>query len=123
MVAYPRTCCTASSPLALDPLEGLSFATKTFVNEIDLKAGGVDPARLETADRSKWRLVVKAGVQTSEKRREDQWEEKRERRRQRAASAPTEPRATVGADYTCSNCNRACRSRIGLYRRCNSTTD
>lgn len=90
----------------------------------DLKAGGIDPARLETAaaDRSKWRLAVKTGVQMSEKRREDQWEEKRERRRQRAASVPTEP----GADFTCSNCNRACRSRIGLYshsRRCSSTTD
>jgi len=90
----------------------------------DMKAGDINPTGWETvaADCSSWRHAVKAGMQTSEKRREDQWEEKRERRRQRLASAPTQP----GADFTCDNCNRACRSRIGLYshsRRCHSTTN
>ena len=49
-----------------------------------------------------WRLAVKAGIQTCEKRREEQWDERRERRRQRAAprnlSAAT---ATESADPDC----------------------
>ena len=90
----------------------------------DMKTGNINTADWEAtaADRSSWRLAVKAGIQTSELKSEEQWEEKRQRRRQRTASASTEP----GAVYTCSNCNKACRSRIGLYshcRRCNSTTD
>ncbi|KAK4307335.1 hypothetical protein Pmani_020854 [Petrolisthes manimaculis] len=89
-----------------------------------MKAGIINPANWETvgADRNGWRLAVRAGLQRSEQRREDQWGQRRERRPQRAASAPTEP----GVDYICSKCNRARRSRIGLYshsRRCNSTTD
>ena len=90
----------------------------------DLKTGNINPADWEStaADRSSWRLAVKVGIKTSKLKREEQWEEKRQRRRERAASASTEP----GAVYTCSNCNKACRSRIGLYihsKRCNSTTD
>ncbi len=59
--------------------------------------------------------------QLSEGKREDQWEEKRQCRRQ-SQSQPTE--AVTG--FTCSNYNRLCRSRIGLFshsRHCNSTTD
>ena len=90
----------------------------------DMKTGNINTADWEAtaADRSSWRLAVKAGIQTSELKSEEQWEEKRQRRPQRTASASTEP----GAVYTCCNCNKACRSRIGLYshcRRCNSTTD
>ncbi|KAK4323051.1 hypothetical protein Pmani_006235 [Petrolisthes manimaculis] len=90
----------------------------------DLKVGNINPANWETvaADCNGWSFAVRAGLQRSEQRREDQWEKRRERRQQRAAAAPTEP----GADYICSKCNRACRSRIWLYshsRRCNSTTD
>ena len=90
----------------------------------DMKTGNINPADWEAtaADHSSWRLAVKMGIQTSELKREEQWVEKRQRRRQWAASASTEP----GAVYTCSNCNKACRSRIGLYSRstsCNSTTD
>ena len=61
-------------------------------------------------------------------RHSDEWAEERgsvesvERvRQQRAASGTMEP----GTDYTCSICNRACHSRIGLYshsRCCNSIT-
>ena len=84
----------------------------------DMKAGGIDPTGWETvaADRNSWRHAVKAGTLISEKRREDQWAKKKERRLQRA-SAPTQP----GADFICNNCNRACRSKIGLFshnRRC-----
>ena len=90
----------------------------------DMKTGNINTADWEAtaADRSSWRLAVKASIQTSELKSEEQWEEKRQRRWQRTASASTEP----GAVYTCSSCNKACRSRIGLYshcRRCNSTTD
>ena len=90
----------------------------------DMKTGNINPADWEAtaADRSSWRLAIKAGIQTSELKREEQWEQKRQRRWKRAASASTEP----GVVYTCSNCNKVCRSRIGLYshsRRYNSTTD
>ena len=70
-----------------------------------MKTGNINLANWEAtaADRSSWRLAVKAGIQTSELKREEQREEKRQRRRQRAASGSTEP----GAVYTCSNCNKA----------------
>ena len=79
----------------------------------DMKTGNINPADWEAtaADHSNWRLAVRVGIQTSELNRVEQWEEKRQRRRQRVASASTEP----GAVYTCSNCNKACHSRIGLY--------
>jgi len=90
----------------------------------DMRAGDIDPAGWESVaeDRSSWRSAVKACTIRSEERRDQHREEGRDRRRQRAASVPSEPDAT----YTCGNCNRACRSRIGLYshsRRCNSITD
>ena len=85
----------------------------------DMKAGNINPTGWEAvaADRSRWRLTVRAGIQSCEKRREEQWEERRERRRQKEASPPIEP----SAYFTCTNCKRACRSRIGLHshsRRC-----
>ncbi len=90
----------------------------------DLKAGSLHPADLEaaTADRVSWRLAIRTSIKLSEGKREDQWEEKRQRRWQGAESVPTE--AVTG--FTCSNCNRLCRSRIGLFshsRHCISTTD
>ena len=124
MVESSKTYCMASWLLDPDLLEGLFSGTKMSVNEI-WKTANVNPADWEAtaAYRSSWRLAVKAGMQTSELKREEQCqEEKRQCRRQKAASASTEP----GAVYTCSNCNKACRSRIGLYshsRRCNSSTD
>ncbi len=92
----------------------------------DLKAVSLNPADLEaaTADRVSWRLTVRTSIKLSEGKREDQWEEKRQRRRQRAESVPIE--AVTG--FTCSNCNSLCRSCIGLFshsRHCTvqSTTD
>ena len=90
----------------------------------DLKAGNINLAGWEASatDRSHWRLAVRAGTQASEERREEQWDARRERRRLRAVSVPTEP----STKFICNNCNQACRSGIGLYshsRRCNSTTD
>ena len=80
----------------------------------DLKAGDINPAdwKVTAADQSHWRLAVTAlrRVRRGE-RREEKWEERRERRRLRAASVPIEP----SLDFICNDCNRACRSRIGLY--------
>ena len=91
----------------------------------DLKAGGIAPAGFEAlaADRSRWRYTTESAIKIAEQKREEQWEEKRARRRQRAETdtAPLDDNA-----FTCSNCDRVCRSRIGLYshsRRCSSTTD
>ncbi len=90
----------------------------------DLKAGSLNPADLEaaTADHVSWRLAVRTSIKLSEGKRKDQWEEKRQSRRQRAVSVPKE--AVTG--FTRCNCNRLCCSRIGLFshsRHCNSTTD
>ena len=54
-----------------------------------LKAGNINPAGWEAvaADGSRWRPVMKAGIQMTEQRGEDQWEVIRECRQQRAASA------------------------------------
>ena len=91
----------------------------------DLRAGGVDPADLETAssDRVSWRTTVKAGIEEAELMRETRWEERRLRRQQRLHSAPS---STQASTFTCSNYSRPCLSRIGLYshsRCCNPTTD
>ena len=91
----------------------------------DLKTCGIQPADLETetSNRTAWRAKVKDGVKLAEENRERRWEEKRTRRQQRIQStsaAPTIP--TTG--YTCSKCQRSCKSRIGLYshsRRCSAT--
>jgi len=61
-------------------------------------------------------------MKTAEQKREEPWEEKRTRRRQRAE---TEAAPSDDNVFTFSNCNRVCRSRIGLYshsRRCGSAT-
>ena len=105
---------------------GRPFLRFKDVCKRDLKLGNIHPADLESmaADRDTWRLTVKSGVQLCERRREDQWEEKRQCRRQRAASVAVLGEADAG--FTCSKCNRICRSRIGLFshsRRCHSTTD
>ncbi len=84
-----------------------------YVCKRDLEAGSLNPADLE---------AVRTSIKLSEGKRRDQWEEKRQHRRQRAESVPTE--AVTG--FSCSNCNRLCRSRIGLFshsKHCNSKTD
>ena len=105
---------------------GRPFLRFKDVCKRDLKFGTIHPADLEStaADRDTWRLTVKSSIQLCERRREDQWEEKRQCRRQRAASVAVLDEADAG--FTCSKCNRICRSRIGLFshsRRCHSTTD
>ena len=50
-------------------------------------------------DRGHRRLAVKAGTEASEERREEQWDERRERRRLSAASVPTEPSMEGGLPF------------------------
>ena len=80
----------------------------------DMKTGSINPANWETqvADRSSWRTAIGRCIHTSERRRRDQWEEKREHKKQ-LAETTAEPGANT---FKCSNCNRVCGSRIGLYR-------
>ena len=73
-----------------------------------MKSAEINPDSWEAAaaDRSNWRHWCAE----AEARREELWHDKRERQRARAASAPSQP-----TSYTCSNCNKDCLSRIGLY--------
>ena len=83
--------------------------------DVEINPGSWEAA---AADRSNWRHMVRTGVRRAEARREELWHDKRERQRARAASAPSQP-----TSYTCSNCNKDCLSRIGLYshsRRCSA---
>ena len=75
------------------------------------------------ADGSGWRHTIKSAIKTAEQKGKQQWEETRARMRQRAEieAAPSDDNV-----FTCSNGNRVCRSRIGLYnhsRHCGSTAD
>ena len=86
----------------------------------DMKSAEINPDSWEAvaADRSNWRHMVCTGVRRAEARREELWQDKRERLRARAASAPSQP-----TSYPSSNCNKDCLSRIGLYshsRRCSA---
>ena len=70
----------------------------------------------------RWRHTNKAGTETNETITEDQWQEKKEHRRQKVASPSTEPRT----DLTCDKCNSVCGSKVGLYSHrahCRSTPD
>ena len=121
MSASPKICCIVSGRLALGLQEGPSSASKMSVSVTSGQA---------TSIQQSWRLrqpTVTVGdlplrLQFRQKWREEKWEAKRQRRRLRADSAHTE----TNEGFTCSNCNRICRYKSGLYshsRRCNSTTD
>ena len=66
----------------------------------DQRAGGVDPADLETAssDRVSWRSTEKAGIEEAELRRETRWEERPFRRQQRLAGRPARLPVATAAD-------------------------
>lgn len=88
----------------------------------DMKSGCIDPTNWEAlaADRSKWRAAVRTAVRHREEQRGEQWEEKRKRRHHRGIPLPGN--STSFSGFTCSTCNRACGSRIGLFshsKRCN----
>ncbi|PIK38096.1 hypothetical protein BSL78_25071 [Apostichopus japonicus] len=81
----------------------------------DMKSGCIDPTNWEAlaADRSKWRAAVRTAVSHREEQRGEQWEEKRKRRHHRGI--PLLDNSTSFSGFTCSSCNRACGSRIGLF--------
>ena len=123
MAGYPKTFCMASLPLGPDPQEGLHSATKTC------SSGTSRRVALRQQALKRWQRTAVVGdtlpsqLSRQHSRREEQWEENRARRRQRAGTdtAPLDDNI-----FICSNCNRVCRSRISLYshsRRCSSTTD
>ena len=93
---------------------GRPVAHSEDVCKRDMKAGNIDPAGWEaaTSSCSRWRFVIKETIKTGEQKREDQWEEKRV---QTAASALGSASTELNAEVTCSKCNRACHSCIGLY--------
>ena len=87
----------------------------------DMRSTDINPDTWEAAaaDRRNWRYEVRMGVKRAEAKREQQWHDKRERRRERADSE-----APLPTPFTCSNCDKDCHSRIGLYshsRRCSSS--
>lgn len=84
----------------------------------DMKACNINPDTWETAadNRVSWRHTVQKGVRRAEEERKQQAAEKRTCRKQRAASASSQPSC-----FVCTNCNKDCHSRIGLHshtRRC-----
>ena len=60
-------------------------------------------------NRNAWRQTITKAASSFETTRRASVEEKRQRRKNRAAMSPN-PDST----FTCSHCNRTCRSRIGL---------
>ena len=96
MAGYPKTFCTASLPLGLDSQEGLRSAIDVLKR--DLKAGGIAPAGFEApaVDHTSWRHTAKSAIKTAEQKREEQWEEKRARRCQRAETGAA-PQTTTSS--------------------------
>ena len=77
-----------------------------------LKKCDINPSSLESlaADRSEWRSVCYRGVEVLEERRHESMRRRRERRPQIAHFPPPQQ-----GDFTCPECGRVCRSRIGLH--------
>ena len=69
---------------------GMTMLRLKDVCKRDLKAGKIIRADLEVtfADRGAWKLSAKTSVKVRERRTGDRWEEKRDRGRQGAESAP-----------------------------------
>ncbi|XP_030855016.1 leucine-rich repeat-containing protein 15-like [Strongylocentrotus purpuratus] len=58
----------------------------------------------------------------SEQKRVEQWEEKRQQQQQQRQQLATAPTAQPQMTFICSNCNRTCLSRIGLFSHSRSCT-
>ena len=86
---------------------------KRFKDSLKKSLGACDINHLEwstlAGDRSTWRHTINKAASSFEATRRSLIEEKRQRRKHRAASTPN-PDET----FSCCHCNRACRSRIGL---------
>ena len=77
-----------------------------------LKKCDINPCNLESlaANRSEWRSVCYRGVENLEEQRHENMRRRRERRHQIANLPPPQQ-----GDFTCQECGRVCRSRIGLH--------
>ena len=76
-----------------------------------LKDFDINPQSWESlaAERSAWRCAISLGARKAEEQRMTHARQKRERRKERTASAqPADPA------FTCPECGRVCRARIGL---------
>lgn len=78
-----------------------------------LKSCDINPNQWTTmaAERVDWRHSVYEAVHLFERARRAALQEKRELRKTRAASAPSQP---ISNQYQCRHCTRTCLSRIGL---------
>ena len=76
----------------------------------DMEASEINPTKWEAyaSDCPKWRCAVKTCIQRSDQKRVEQWEEKRQQRRQLATASTAQPHMK----FVCINCNRTCLSRI-----------
>ena len=63
------------------------------------------------ADRTGWKTAVEDGICTSEEKRHEAWNTKREARKQRATSSSS----STPSQHVCSRCSRDCHSGIGLF--------
>ena len=86
----------------------------------DMEASEINPTKWEAyaSDCPKWRCAVKTCIQRSDQKRVEQWEEKRQQRRQLATASTAQPHMK----FVCSNCNRTCLSRIWLFSHSRSCT-
>ena len=99
---------------------------QTYYNDIckwDMTVTVINPTTWKTvvADHSNWRKAVTPGTQRGKEKKDQQKKERRQRKHQRSALTPSQP----NAEFICHNCNKVCRSKIGLLnhsRLCSSTT-
>ncbi|GFR57885.1 hypothetical protein ElyMa_003466800 [Elysia marginata] len=89
-----------------------------------LKTCGIKPAELEVevSNRTVWSAEIKESIKSAEENRELEREQKRTSRHQRSYPVLSS-HTTPATDYTCSKCQRCCKSRIGFYshsRRCSN---
>ena len=110
--------------IAPDPAECLSFGS-----EMSAKVTWRQAASTQQTGKPKPQTAVVGGLLSGQasapvragegNRRREQWEEKKERKKQMAETT-AEPGAKI---FKCSNCNRICGSRIGLHchsKRCSN---
>ncbi|GFR62978.1 hypothetical protein ElyMa_005472600 [Elysia marginata] len=91
----------------------------------DLKTCRIQSAKLqvEVSNRTAWQAKVKEIIQSAT--RKENWREIKHitSRQQRTQPVLLTPPLPLTSDYTCSKCQRCCKSRVGLFnhsrhRRC-----
>eukprot|EP00058_Branchiostoma_floridae_P013920 XP_002599408.1 hypothetical protein BRAFLDRAFT_102686 [Branchiostoma floridae] len=76
-----------------------------------LRVAGIPEADWENraASRANWRTLTRRGADALETKRHDHAEERRRRRKEAA------DQTVSSAQFTCQQCSRVCRSKIGLF--------